>query len=144
MSDAAKPTKTRYKTRNWAQYNAALKARGSLTIWLDRDMQWLATPSGKRGRQQMFSDACIQFCLSLKCLFNLPLRQTLGLVQSLLQLAGLDWPVPDYSTLSRRQKTLQVQLPYRRRGDGPLDLLIDSTGIKFCGRRRMETQKARR
>jgi hypothetical protein len=133
MSDAAKPTKTRYKTRNWAQYNAALKARGSLTIWLDRDMQWLATPSGKRGRQQMFSDACIQFCLSLKCLFNLPLRQTLGLVQSLLQLAGLDWPVPDYSTLSRRQKTLQVQLPCRRSGDGPLDLLIDSTGIKFVG-----------
>jgi hypothetical protein len=133
MSDAAKPTKTRYKTRNWAQYNAALKARGSLTIWLDRDMQWLATPSGKRGRQQIFSDACIQFCLSLKCLFNLPLRQTLGLVQSLLQLAGLDWPVPDYSTLSRRQKTLQVQLPCRRSGDGPLDLLIDSTGIKFVG-----------
>jgi hypothetical protein len=51
-------------------------------------MQWLATPSGKRGRQQIFSDASIQFCLSLKCLFNLALRQTLGMVQSLLQLAG--------------------------------------------------------
>ena len=50
MSEAATPAKTRYKTRNWAQYNAALKERGSLTIWLDRDMQWLATPSGKRGR----------------------------------------------------------------------------------------------
>jgi len=111
MSDAAKPTKTRYKTRNWAQYNGALKTRGSLTVYFDRDMQWLATPSGKRGRQQIFSDASIQFCLSLKCLFNLPLRQTLGLVQSVLQLADLDWPVPDYSTLSRRQKTLKVQLP---------------------------------
>ena len=41
--------------------------------------------------------------------------------------------MPDYSTLSRRQKTLQVQLPCRRSGDGPLDLLIDSTGIKFVG-----------
>ena len=133
MSEAASPAKTRYKTRNWAQYNGALKARGSLTVYLDRDMQWLATPSGKRGRQQLFSDASIQFCLSLKCLFNLPLRQTLGLVQSLLQLAGLDWPVPDYSTLSRRQKTLKVQLPYRGRGAGALDLLVDSTGIKFVG-----------
>ena len=133
MSDAAKPTKTRYKTRNWAQYNGALKARGSLTVYLERDMQWLATPSGKRGRQQIFSDASIQLCLSLKCLFNLPLRQTLGLVQSLLQLADLDWPVPDYSTLSRRQKTLKVQLPYRGSGAGALDLLVDSTGIKFVG-----------
>ena len=48
-------------------------------------------------------------------------------------LAHLDWPVPDYSTVSRRQKTLTVQLPYRGSGDGPLDLLVDSTGIKFVG-----------
>ena len=75
MSEAATPTKRRYQIRNLAQYNAALKARGSLTIWLDRDMQWLARPSGKRGRQQTFSDASIQFCLSLKCLFNLPPRK---------------------------------------------------------------------
>ena len=56
--------------------------------------QWQA-----RGRQQLFSDASIQFCLSLKCLFNLPLRQDLGPVQSLLHLASpsLNWPVPDYS-----------------------------------------------
>jgi len=133
MSEAKATTSTRYKTRNWAQYNAALKERGSLTIWLDRDMQWLATPSGKRGRQQIFSDASIQFCLSLKCLFGLPLRQGLGLVQSLLRLASMDWPVPDYSTVSRRQKTLTVQLPYRGSGDGALDLLVDSTGIKFVG-----------
>jgi hypothetical protein len=47
-------------------------------------------------------------------------------------MAGLDWPVPDYSTLCRRQKTLAVQIPYRR-ADGPLNLLVDSTGIKFLG-----------
>ncbi|GAA0300214.1 hypothetical protein GCM10008966_21190 [Rhodovulum strictum] len=65
-------------------------------------------------------------------LFRLPLRQTAGMVASLLRLAGLDWPVPDYSTLCRRQKTLKVQIPYRRAG-GPLNLLVDSTGIKFLG-----------
>ena len=50
----------KYRTTNWKAYNAALKARGDLTIWLDRDMQWLAVPSGKRGRSQTFSDAAIE------------------------------------------------------------------------------------
>ncbi len=54
------------------------------------------------------------------------------MVASLLRLAGLDCPVPDYSTLCRRQKTLQVQISYRR-ADGPLNLLVDCTGIKFLG-----------
>lgn len=97
-------------------------------------MQWLAEPSGKRGRQRTFSDAAIQFCLSIKGLFRLALRQTLGLVESLLRLAvaQLDWPVPDYSTVCRRQKTLQVQIGYRPSAQ-PLQLLVDSTGIQFLG-----------
>ncbi|GKT20265.1 IS5 family transposase [Acidovorax sp. SUPP3334] len=131
MSEPRQP-KTRYKTTNWTEYNAALKARGSLTIWLDKDMQWYASTSGKRGRHHTFTDAAIQFCLSIKCLFGLALRQSLGLIQSLLELAKLNWRVPDFSTLSRRQRTLQVQLPYRRSSTA-LDLLVDSTGIKFLG-----------
>ena len=127
-----KSAKTRYKTTNWAAYNAALKARGSLTIWLDKDMQWYAPASGKRGRQRVFSDAAIQFCLSIKCLFGLALRQSLGLIESLLRMASLDWRVPDFSTVSRRQKSLQVQLPYRASACA-LDLLVDSTGINFLG-----------
>lgn len=70
--------------------------------------------------------------LTLKVLFGLPLRQTVGLVASLIELAGLDWPVPDYSTLCRRQARIQVLIPYRR-SDQPLNLLIDSTGIRFRG-----------
>lgn len=127
-----KKLRTKYRTTNWKAYNAALKARGALTMWLDKDMQWLAEPSGKRGRRQIFSDAAIQFCLSIKCLFGLALRQTLGLVESLLRLAQLDWPVPDYSTVCRRQKTLQVQISYRPSTE-PLQLLVDSTGVKFLG-----------
>ena len=103
-----------------------------MTVWLDKDMQWFAAPTGQRGRQPTFSDAAIQFCLSIKCLLGLALRQALGFVQSLLRLAGLQWPVPDYSTLSRRQQTLHVQLPYRPTATA-LDLLVDSTGIKFLG-----------
>lgn len=127
-----KGSKARYKTSNWAEYKAALKARGSLTIWLDKDMQWHAPAGGKCGRQHIFSDAAIQFCLSIKCLFGLALRQSQDLVESLLRLAGLDWRAPNYSTVCRRQKTLRVQLPYRA-STTALNLLGDSTGIKFLG-----------
>ena len=60
------------------------------------------------------------------------LRQTTGFVESLLQLVGLNWAVPDFSTLCRRQKTLAVNIPYRG-SKGPVHLLIDSTGIKVEG-----------
>ena len=85
-----------YKTSNWAEYKAALRARGSLTIWFDATMAWEAEPSGKPGRHHRFSDGTIQTCLMLKALFRLPLRQTTGLVASLLELAGLNWDVPDF------------------------------------------------
>ncbi len=127
-----KPAPPKYRTNNWREYNAALQARGSLLIWLDKDMAWFAAPTGKRGRSPTFSDAAIQFCLSIKCLFGLPLRQSIGMVESLLKLAGLDWPVPDFSTVSRRQKHLRVVIPYQRSRDG-LHLLVDSTGIKMLG-----------
>lgn len=123
---------TKYKTTNWSAYNEALRQRGSLTIWFDPDMVWRPPPTGKRGRQPSFSDAAIQTCLTMKVLFGMPLRQTTGFVESLLRLVGLDWQVPDFSTLCRRQRTLNVAIPYRG-GTGPLDLLIDSTGIKAEG-----------
>jgi hypothetical protein len=123
---------TKYKTTNWSAYNEALKQRGSLTIWFDPDMVWRPPPNGKRGRQQSFSDAAIQTCLTMKVLFGMPLRQTTGFVQSLLRLVGLDWTVPDFSTLCRRQRRLNVAIPYRG-GKGPLNLLVDSTGIKAEG-----------
>jgi len=128
----SKPSPARYRTTNWSGYTASLKKRGCLLIWLDNDMAWLAPPDGSPGRPSVFSDAAIQFCLTIKVLFKLPLRQTTGMVSSLLKLADLDWAVPDYTTLCRRQKTLAVQIPYRR-ADGSLNLIVDSTGIKFLG-----------
>lgn len=127
-----KPSPIRYRTTNWSEYNAALRQRGSLWVWFDPDTVWHGGKTGKRGRPETFSDAAIQTCLTLKVLFGLPLRQTVGLVESLIRMAGLDWPVPDYSTLCRRQARIGVQIPYRCSGH-PLNLLIDSTGVKFRG-----------
>ena len=79
------------------------------------------------GRPVVFSDAPIDFGLSIKVLFKLPLRQTAGMVASLLRLAGLDWLLPYFFSLCRRQKTLSVQVLYGR-ADGPLNLLVDNNG----------------
>ena len=128
----SRPKPPIYKTLNWPAYNKALKRCGSLTIWFDPRMAWSAEPTGKRGRQPVYSDAAVQACLTMKVLFGMALRQTTGFVESLLQLIGLDWDVPDFSTLSRRQKTLAVSIPYRG-SQGALHLLIDSTGIKVEG-----------
>jgi hypothetical protein len=134
------PAPQKYRTTNWKTYNEALKGRGSLLIWLDPTMKWEGQPSGKRGRSQTFSNKAIQFCLSIKCLVNLPLRQAMGMAQSLLRLAGLDWPVPDYSTVSRRQKTLRVAIGAVPTTTG-LHLLVDSTGIKMLSEGEWKTNK---
>lgn len=125
----SRPNTPTYKTLNWSAYNKALKCRGSLTIWFDPAMLWAAQPTGERGRQPVCSDPAIQTCLTMKVLFGMALRQTTGLVESVLQLIGLYWDVPDFSTFSFRHKTLAVNIPFLG-SQGPLRLLIDSTSIK--------------
>jgi hypothetical protein len=133
------PAKPKYRTINWKDYNAALKARGSLLIWLDKDMCWHGTARGKRGRVPKYSGAAVQFCLTIKGLFNLPLCQAMGMTQSLLELAKVDWRVPDFSTISRRQKQLSVAIGTQPTTTG-LHLLVDSTGIKILGEREWKTK----
>jgi Transposase DDE domain len=134
------PITTKYRTTDWRDYNAALKKRGSLLIWIDKDMVWYQKPTGKRGRANTYSESAIQFCLTIKVLYNLGLRQTIGFVESLIKLANLDWSAPDYSTLSRRQKSLIVNIPARQNPNG-LHLLVDSTGIKILGEGEWKTKK---
>jgi hypothetical protein len=137
MSQPKPPT---YKTLNWPAYNQSLCERGSLSVWFDPEMEWYSTAVVQRGPAELFSDEAIQCCLMLKNLFQLPLRQTTGLVSRLLKVIGLNWAVPDFSTLSRRQKYLKVRIPYRRNAQG-LHLLVDSTGIKILGEGEWKTKK---
>ncbi len=62
-------------------------------------MAWAAAPTGKRGRPLVYTDAAVQTCLTMKGLFGMVLQQTTGFVESLLCLIGLNWDVPDFSTL---------------------------------------------
>ncbi|PMQ18400.1 hypothetical protein JaAD80_00390 [Janthinobacterium sp. AD80] len=103
-------------------------------------MCWHGSASSKRGRSRKYSEAAIQFCLTVMGMFNLALRQAIGLAQSLLKLAGLDWEVPDFSTVSRRQKHLAVMITANTTTSG-LHLLVDSTGIKMLGEGEWKTKK---
>jgi IS5 family transposase len=127
--------KRQYRIRNWRDYNSALVRRGSLTLWVDSRSTdtWLdqERPS-RRGRRRTYADVAILCALTLREVYRLPLRATEGLVSSVLRLLKADLPAPDYSTLCRRARGLEVQLaaPARR---APLHLVVDSTGLKVYG-----------
>lgn len=118
-----------YETRNWRAYNGALERRGLLTLWFDPEMMWQAQPTGKYGRQPAHSNAAIHAFLTMKVLFRVALRQTTGFVESLPRLSGLRWLVPEFSTFSRRQKSLAMIILYRS-SQGPLRLLVPSLGLQ--------------
>ena len=127
--------KQRHRVTNWAEYDAALRARGSLTVWFTPEAvaAWAAAPRTTRGGQPSYSDLAIVTALTLRAVFRLALRQTEGLIGSILRLLGLDLCVPDHTTLSRRAETLEMPRP-RSDGDAkPVHLLVDSTGLKLCG-----------
>ena len=92
---------------------------------------WKAEPRTTRGGQPRYSTFAITTALTLRAVFRLALRQTEGLIGSILALLGLDLAVPDHTTLSRRAETLEVPRP--RTGREPMHLLVDSTGLKLCG-----------
>jgi hypothetical protein len=125
--------KQKHRVTNWAEYDAGLRARGSLTVWFTPEAieAWRAEPRTGRGGQPSYSDLAIATALTLRAVFRLALRQAGGLIGSILRLLGLDLPVPDHSTLSRRAETLEVPRP--RRGPDPVHLLVDGTGLRLCG-----------
>jgi Transposase DDE domain len=124
----------RHKVTNWAEYDAALRQRGSLTLWFTEAAiaAWRAAPRTTPGGQPHYSALAIMTALTLRAVFRLALRQTEGLIGSIIRLLGLDLAIPDHSTLSRRAETLQV-FPRPRSGTEPVHLLVDSTGLKLCG-----------
>ncbi|WP_043344832.1 IS5 family transposase [Belnapia moabensis] len=159
----------RLRVTNRAEYDAGLRARGSLTVWFSEAAVegWRAEARAGRGGRRKYSALVIATALTLRAVFRLALRQTEGLIDtkptkfrsasrkgrgagrhsgdrgrttvspscawydSILQLLGLDLPVPDHSTLCRQAETLEVGWP--RCGREAMHLLVDSTGLQLCG-----------
>jgi hypothetical protein len=119
--------KMRFRVTNWREYERSLKQRGSLTFWIETESleKWQKTSPGGQAR---YRDLAIQNALVIRGVFRLPYRQTEGLMASLMHLMK----VPDHTTLIRRSSKLAVrqeQIP----ATGPLDIRIDSTGLKVYG-----------
>jgi IS5 family transposase len=130
-----KKTKKSYRLRNWKHYNAALVQRGSLTLWVSEEMLTLwvnQEKTGKPGRANTYSNIAISCMATLKEVYHLSLRATEGLLLSIIQLLAVEVSVPDYTTLSRRCRTLRVRLPRLPKSQA-LHLVVDSTGIKIFG-----------
>ena len=118
-----------------ATYDAALRQRGSLTVWFTDEAieAWRAESRTTPGGQPCYSPLAILTGLSLRAVFRLALRQAEGLIGSIIGLLGLALAVPDHSTLSRRAKALEVPRTRPHRSGEPMHLLVDSTGLRLCG-----------
>src|SRR3954447_7815375 len=123
------------KVTNWRDYDESLRRRGSVTVWFSDAAvaAWEAERRTSRGGQPEYSDLAILTALTFKAVFRLALRQTEGLIGSVIGLLGLDLAVPDHTTLSRRAESLEVPVPRPKAGSAPMHLLVDSTGLKLCG-----------
>ena len=126
--------KTKYRVSNWSKYDQALVQRGDITLWISEDaiFSWKPAPTGLRGAQRKFSDHAVETALTLRLVFNLPLRQAEGFLRSILSLMSIDLEAPDHTTISRRSQSLHVALelvPSKK----PIHLIVDSTGLSIVG-----------
>ena len=136
--------KPAYKPSNSRLYDESLKNRGGLTIWVSSDVisKWKVDFSKirKRGGQLLYSDFSIETCITLSFVFRQRLRQTEGLVESIVKLLGLELEVPNFTTISRRSKSINVTAPAIRSDEG-IVVSIDSTGLKIYGEQEWQKEK---
>ena len=138
------PNGCKHRVRNWREYNASLVRRGSITVWISQQAlaNWKPKVDGprRRGGQTQYSDDAVTCMLTLRAVMNLPLRQTEGFGQSLLDVLGTEVKGPDYTTLCKRGKDVEVNLGVSQ-SDEPLHILVDSTGLKVYGEGEWKVRK---
>ncbi len=128
--------KRSYNKRDWKVYDQSLVNRGNLTIWFSEDAvsNWNMGKQlfPKRGRPKTYSDLAIQTCHTLRLLQKQALRQTQGLVSSIIGLLGLNLSVPDHTTLSRRLQNLVIPKKPSSSNNSTI-VIVDSSGLKVTG-----------
>jgi transposase len=132
------------KIKNWSEYNRALVNRGNISVYISEALakKVFIHPchKGKVGHPVVYQDAFIELILTLRELTHLPLRQTIGFVTGLLQNMGINWQLPDYSTLSRRMGSLHLDFCHNFRSKNVV-LLLDSSGFKVFGEGEWKVRK---
>ena len=126
---------SRYKVRNWSQYNESLKKRGSLSLWISEDIiQKWQSPRDPHfiGAPQQYSDDAILCAMALKVVYRLPYRQLVGFIFSIFLLMGIALKIPHFTTIATRAKLLGKHLK-RLSKASPTDLVFDSSGFKIYG-----------
>ncbi len=124
--------KARYRVRNWSECDRGLIRRGDIRVWLSEEALpgWRASCRSTPGGQRHFSNLAVEAVLTLSALNRLPLRQSVAFRSLADGLDATRSSVPDHKTLAQRRCTLEV-VEYRWPRKGPVDLVIDSTGLKF-------------
>jgi hypothetical protein len=135
--------RARYRVRNWQAYEAGLKRRGDLNFWIDEAALagWAAPRRTTPGGQPLYSDRAVELVLMLRLVFHLALRQAEAFARSVLRLLGLDLPIPDHTTLSRRGSGFADRQPGGLAGRGPMHLVLDSTGLQLLGQGEWNEEK---
>lgn len=129
--------KTKYRVKNWKEYNEGLKNRGNITLWVDAELEqnWRAnSQKNKKEKYCIYSQAFIKMLLVLKNVYHLPYRQCIGFFEGILELLALDIPIPCYTTVCRRAKKIRVNLNSKKRKENePIHIAFDATGLKIYG-----------
>lgn len=133
--------KKKYRVKNWSEYNKALINRGSIELFISPDAikAWKARAEGKPGHPKKYSDNAIKTVLMIKAIFRMPLRQTQGFIQSIFNFGNIDLDVPDYSTISRRSGSIDIEIP--KQNKEKIYAILDSTGLKIFGEGEWKTRK---
>lgn len=137
-----KITKAKYKVTNWRDYNNALRRRGDITIWFTEDAiaRWHPEKTGGRGRPKEYSDIAMETAGLIRQVFDLPLRQTEGLMISLARVMSAAIGIPDYSTISKRSIDLPKHVLSKAMEPGSI-IIVDSTGLKVYGKDEWHQEK---
>ncbi len=127
--------RARCRVTNWPAYEAGLRRRGDLTLWLDEAALagWAAPKRSSPGGQPLYSELAIELVLALRLVLHLALRQAEALSRSVLRLLGAAPPVPNHTTLSRRGQAFAGCQPGVPASSAPVHLVLDSTALELFG-----------
>ena len=141
--------KQKYKVRDWTKYTNALKGRGRIDFWLDKEAidNWYEEDQENigTGAPRQYTDFSIIICHEVRQVYRLPLRQSEGFINSIFEAMELDIKCPSYSVLSKRLAKLNIPCPRYNKEDAPdsdvVAMAVDSTGLKRFGRDEWHQEK---